>query len=73
MKVIFWSNGNVMCFDDNGEQVPELQKDGWFVTYLKRLEDSGIDPTKVEFETDTGRTFRPFRTENGWNWEVSKS
>ncbi len=70
MKAIFWKNGNVIFFDDNGKQVPDLQEDGWFGAYLKRVEEYGIDPLKVEYGTDTGRTFIPFRTDNGWNWEV---
>ena len=73
MQVIFFNNGNTGVFGDNGEQMPELQQP-WFLKFLEFLEQHplNLDIEKISFETpsSTGNKFKPFKIENGWNWEV---
>ena len=71
MKVTFFDNGNTIVFGDNGEQMPELQQP-WFLKFLEFLEQHplNLDIEKISFETQNGFKFKPFRIENGWNWEV---
>jgi len=52
-RVIFFPNGNTMCFDDDGEQVPRLQR-SWFMLYVAFLESKGIDPLTVKYELPEG-------------------
>lgn len=70
-KVILFSNGNVSCSDENGDQIPELQK-GWLQTWYEHMESIGVDPSKIENigTVVNGRMVRlkPFKHEDGtWN------
>jgi hypothetical protein len=69
MKVIFFSNGNTICFDEKGEQVPELQK-SWFLLYAQFLESKGIDVQNIEYQLPSGGYAKIFKTSIGYNWEV---
>ena len=69
-SITFFNNGNVMCFDDKGQQVPKFQK-SIIQVYCKLLEEEGTDPTTVDFTMPDGRKAKPFKTESGsWNWEL---
>jgi len=70
MKATFFNNGNVMFFDDNGKQVPELQAYGWFGLYIKRVVSLGLNPEDIEFTMPNGQTAKPFKGEDGWNWTL---
>jgi len=69
-SITFFNNGNVMCFDDKGQQIPKFQKP-IIQFYCELLEKEGIDPKDVDFTMPDGRKARPFKTESGdWNWEI---
>lgn len=70
-SMTIFTNGNVIVFDKNGEQMGELQEnvDNFFLEFL---ELKGIDPTKIEKIRKTvnrkHRLFVPFKKDNGeWN------
>lgn len=69
-SMTIFSNGNVMVFDNKGEQMGELQEstDNLFFEFL---ELKGIDPTKIKKIKKTvngkNRLVKPFKTEDG-NW-----
>jgi hypothetical protein len=46
-RLLFWPNGEVLAFDENGEQMPTIQEWGWMETYFRYLEEKGYDPTKI--------------------------
>mgnify|MGYP001601840011 FL=1 len=73
-KVILFSNGNTACFDDKGEQIPELQQKGTIQCWLEWMETKGIDPLKIEMINTVinGKDclLNPFKTEFGWNYEI---
>lgn len=69
MNVYHFSNGNTVIFDDNGEQMPELQE-SWFKIFLDSLESKGIDPTTMNFIMPRGEIVEPFKTEHDWNWKL---
>jgi len=47
MKVMFFSNGNTVAFDDD-DQAPEFSE-SWFKMYIEFLKGKGIKPEDVEF------------------------
>ncbi len=69
-----FSNGNVSCFDDNGEQINELQQKNTIELYFDFLESKGINPIDIEnIQTIiNGRnvSLKPFKIESGWNFEI---
>ena len=67
MKVIFLENGNTMCFDNDGQQIPKLQP-SWFLLYIDKLIKNKIDPTTVQF-TICGKPASVFKTGDGYNWQ----
>lgn len=74
-KVVIYSNGNFSCWDENGEQIPELQTASWFSMIMDFLERKGVnvmDIEKIEANVN-GRNvvIEPFMTtENGWSYEI---
>lgn len=48
ITIYFWQNGNVMAFDANNEQVPEIQKQGWQSLYMQWLEEQGYNLDNIE-------------------------
>jgi hypothetical protein len=69
-SVILFSNGNTAVFDENGEQMGELQK-GWLELWCEFMESKGVDPSKLtDIKTIVNgetRYVQPFKTEFGWN------
>lgn len=47
-KVLCFSNGTMVCFDDYGNQIPVLQKKGLFELWFEWLETKGINPLEIE-------------------------
>ncbi len=47
-NIYFCSNGNVMAFDAQGEQIPELQQAPWIKLYFKFLKSKGFHPEDIE-------------------------
>jgi hypothetical protein len=44
--IIFFPNGNTAVFDENGEQMPELQK-SWFRLFINSLGECDLDNTEI--------------------------
>lgn len=44
--VIFLGNGNTAVFDEDGEQIPELQKT-WVLLFLNVLRDAGYSDADI--------------------------
>ena len=72
-SIIFFPNGNLMVFNDSGQQVPELQE-SWLLTMLIWLQQKGgeFEFDKVEIRLPDGSKAKPFRIESGWNWKISR-
>lgn len=71
-SAILFSNGNTAVFDENGEQMGELQK-GWLELWCEFMESKGVDPSKIDIKTIVnGRdtNVQPFKTEYGWNCKL---
>ena len=64
--IMIFGNGNSMVFDDNGEQIPELQT-GWFRIYIEWLQSKGVNVENVDFEIHR-RKVKIIKTENEFNW-----
>ena len=76
--VRFYSNGNVGCFDDNDEQIPDLQKKGTIELWFEWLEKKGINPINIRrIETIVNNRsvlLDPFKTKEGdWNYKIVDS
>lgn len=70
MKICFFNNGNTEAFDNDGNQIPELQV-GWIELYFNILEIHGYDPAKVDFILPDGKKAIPYKTaDNLWNWNI---
>lgn len=72
--LFLFSNGNVAAFDENDEQIPELQLNGWLILWLEHLQQQGINIDHIErIETIVnGRLCRiePFKNEYGWSYRI---
>jgi hypothetical protein len=69
-KVVFFPNGQTAVFDEQGQQMPELQR-SWLKLFADFLDDHDEDPTEFEFTMPDGRVVKVLETESGWNWTVS--
>jgi len=65
-EVLFFDNGNTAFIDEDGRQVPKLQK-SWILMYTKFLEENGIDPLDGVYKLPAGDA-KIFKTKNGYNW-----
>lgn len=70
-SVTFFPNGNSMVFDEQGNQIPELQE-AWIILWLKHAESLGYDPTECkDIQLPHGRFAQPFKTSEGnFNWQT---
>lgn len=72
---MLFSNGNTAVFDDQDQQVGELQK-GWLNIWCEWMESKGVDVSEVKDITTivNGRKVNlfPYKTENGWNVEIKE-
>ena len=69
VKAYIFPYGNQAVFE-NDEQVPELQKP-WVLLLVEHMEKNGVDIENSTFLLGN-ELVRFFRTENGWNWSVTK-
>jgi len=80
-EVMFFPNGNTAVFDQEGEQIPELQSpwlrvaieaigDLSYTVAGKRGVDGQIDWDKVKILLPDGRKAKIFETDEGWNWSI---
>lgn len=69
-KVLFFSNGNMACFDNHGDQLPVLQKPNLYCLWFEWLESQGINPLEIETMKAivNGRNVlvKPIKKEQGW-------
>lgn len=49
-SLTFFPNGNVLAFDEAGEQMPEIQVRGWMELYFDILELRDVDVTAIEIK-----------------------
>ena len=80
-EVMFFPNGNTAVFDQDGEQIPELQNP-WFRVAIEAIAeashtvagkqggDGQIDWGKVEILLPDGRKAKIFETDESWNWSI---
>lgn len=69
---VIYTNGTTSVFDDKGEQIPELQV-SLFELWFEHLEDSGVDPTKIEIRATINGAdsiIKPIRVQGRWNYEI---
>lgn len=46
-RLLFWPHGAVMAFDEQGQQMPEIQVFGWIQKYFHYLEELGFNPCDI--------------------------
>ena len=69
-EVIFMRNGNTAVFDEDGEQIPELQE-SWFLKYIDFLKKGGINPgfiEKINFVFPDMRVAEYLKDVNNWKF-----
>jgi len=62
-----FGNGATACFDDQGQQIGELQE-GLIVLWAEHATRLGWDVDGLIVDGHFGKC-RIFKTEIGWNWE----
>lgn len=70
IHVMMFPNGLTSAFDGE-EQIPELQKDMWLDLWLRNAERLGYHPEEMRITLPNGKTARPFRIPDGWNWRIT--
>ena len=71
MKIEFFSNGNVLAFE-NGRQSPKVQYP-WLILFAEYLEECDVDPTQCEFVMPNGWVAKIGRNDDGsFNWELQQ-
>lgn len=70
-SVLFLSSGLVAAYDENGQQIPELQK-AWMKLWLEHCERLGVDPREIKsievLEVNRVITINPVKVDDEWNW-----
>lgn len=73
-KIVFFDNGMVFATDEQGEQMPEIQRQSWVRLYLGWLLTQGHDLSEVEFTLPGGRRAELHVAESGdaedVNWTI---
>ena len=67
-RVIFFPNGGTAVFDENGQQLPNLQR-SWLKLFADFLDDHDEDPTEFEFTLPDGTHAKAIETASGYNWK----
>jgi len=72
MKTLYlFPNGNTGVFDEEGHQIPKLQKP-WLTLFARFLKEHGEDPTQMEVILPNGKHARIIELEHGsYNWEIT--
>lgn len=65
-NVIFFDNGNVAAFDENGKQIPELQYP-YIRLFVDHMKAKGYAPDGVEFHLPHGKA-RWITESNNWTF-----
>jgi hypothetical protein len=71
-SVNFFPNGVAVVFDEDGQQVAEIQKQGWLEVYLAYLKECGADLDGCKFFMPDGKKVKLLkRTDgSGYKWEI---
>ncbi len=68
-SINFFSNGATMVFDDDGEQILELQN-SWFRNIIQKMIDDGVDLFECDITMPNGRKVELISLKDGdWNWK----
>ena len=68
-NIMLFPNGMTACFDEQGQEVPEIQARHWFRIYLEWLDDHDVDPTTVTFTLPDGSQAKPYVADGRYLWE----
>ncbi len=74
MTIKFFHNGNTMCFNDNGQQIPEYQK-SWVLAFIDSIRDDidEQDLLDADIELPSGQKIKLVITEDGeFNFSIIK-
>ena len=66
--IMLFPNGMTAVFDENGQQVPELQQP-WFRIYLEHLEEHDLDLEDVTFTMPDGSQAKPYLADDQYLWK----
>jgi hypothetical protein len=70
LKTLYlFPNGNTGVFDEDGHQIPKLQKP-WLTKFAEFLKEQGEDPTQMEIILPNGKRAILIDLEHGYNWEI---
>lgn len=53
VKLMFFDNGNTAVFNEQGEQIPELQQP-WIRIFMRWLQSEGVEPGELKNITMPG-------------------
>lgn len=65
-KVFFFDYGQVVAFDESGDQIPEIQEKFWTHLVCERMEALGYDPAETTFTLSDGREARFAKVDGRW-------
>lgn len=71
VKVTFFPNGNCITFDDDGEQIPELNV-SYVIMHAEKAKALGYDPTEIEYTLVDGARAEVFEIEDGFNYQITR-
>lgn len=66
--IMLFPNGMTAVFDENGQQVPELQQP-WFRIYLEWLEEQNVELETATFTMPDGSQARPYLEDGRYLWK----
>ena len=68
MEVFFFDNGNTAVFDENGDQMSDLQR-SYIVMFAEFLKTKGFDPTKISYLLPNDKKAQLFSIKGDtYNW-----
>lgn len=67
--ILALANFSMACFDERGEQIPELQSN-LLILWAEHAERAGHDPNGLVVETPMG-ALKIVRSTGGWNLELA--
>lgn len=68
----FYPNGNIMAFNEAGEQIQELQAKGWMELFFEFMDSKGYNPAEFTIQSrNNNGEFKeviPYKQQDGsWN------
>lgn len=68
-KVVCFPNGNTMVFDEEGKQIPKLQK-SWLSLYIEFLKSKGVEPEGLSVKLPDEFEVEIIKTRHGYSWQA---